>query len=152
MYIPTPYQAIAACLKSLGIVAEPSELYGLAKEQDLDIGDPAHVKILVEQYAVNDKWSDRGTLKELKNALDDGHALLCHGVFARSTNLIQVLASDDVSYLVMDPIGKWTMRGYIESEESEIYYSVFDIARLLSPESEQSPRHIWMHVLSKVEE
>lgn len=151
MPVPAPYQAIAACLKALDVGAEPSELYELAKEQDLDMGDPVHVKALIEQYAINDDWSNQGTLKGLKDALDDGKVLLCHGAFARSTNLIQVLASDDINYLVMDPMGKWTMRGYVEAETEDLYYSVFDIARLLSPESQQSPRHIWMHVLSKPE-
>ncbi|MGB7708803.1 MAG: C39 family peptidase [Microcoleus sp.] len=148
--------AIAMCLSYLGIRPYDrdqqleDELYEKCTNNGWSRHDPLGLKRVAESYnGIKDSFTATGTLDNIRRALEAGMPCVIHGYFTRIGHIITVVGFDENGLIVNDPYGEWFESGYNTQVSGEsLHYSYSMISRLCSPESVDSPRHIWLHRLS----
>ena len=114
---------------------------------------PHDLKLLAESYpGIKDDFTDRGTFKDIKQALASNCPVVLHGYFTRFGHIITAKGFDDYGIIANDPYGEWFEGGYDTSVSGEnLAYSWGLVARKCSPESVANPQHIWMHKLYRTD-
>jgi uncharacterized protein YvpB len=151
--------SVAMCLHHLGIRGDASypqledQMYQRCIDRGWSRHDPHGLKLLAESYPnIKDDFTDRATLKDIKEALTSNKPCVIHGYFTRFGHIIVAKGFTNRHLIVNDPYGEWFDWGYDTSVSGEeLPYSWGMISRLCSPESVASPKHIWLHRFSRTD-
>lgn len=148
--------SLAMCLYWLGIRGDKTypqledQLYDRCEKRGWSRHDPMGLKPLVESYGLKDNFTCSGTLKDIRDAIDNDIPCVLHGYFTRFGHLIVVKGYTDNAFVVCDPWGEYFESGYDTSVSGDsLKYSVALISRVCSPESVSNPKDIWLHRISK---
>ena len=114
-----PYRAcnvtsLAMCLWYLGIRGDGSqrqledELHTRAIDKGWDRFTAKGLKALAESYAgIKDDLTEQGTLKDIREAIDQGKICIVHGFFTASGHILVIKGYTDNGFIVNDPNGNW---------------------------------------------
>lgn len=148
--------SISMVLYSLGLRGDGSypqledQLYQRCLDNGWSRHDPYGLKKLVESYGYKDELTERGTLHDIRKAIDDGNPCVVHGYFTKFGHIVTIIGYDDHGFVVNDPYGEWFATGYNCNVSGErLHYSNELIAEVCSPESADDPQHIWLHRISR---
>lgn len=149
--------SIGMCLAFLGFRGDRSypqfedQLYQKCEDNHWDRHSPGDLKQLAESFdSVEDDLTTTGTLDDIRAAIDAGKPCVVHGYFTRSGHIVVIRGYDDQGFIANDPYGEWFSWGYdIRASGDGIHYSNELIASVCSPESVKSPKHIWLHRISR---
>lgn len=151
--------SVAMALKYYGIKGDGSfdqledQLYQRCTENDWSRHSPYGLKQLIDTYANSrfiDKFTEKGTITDIKNALDNGVPCIVHGYFTRFGHIIVIRGYDENGFFVNDPYGEYFSTGYNTSKSGEnLHYSYDLIMRTCSPESPSNPKNIYLHRVVK---
>lgn len=151
------------CLAFGGIKGDGSypqledQLYQRCLNRGWSRHDPQGLKLLAESYGFTDDLTTRGTIEDIKQAIDEGKPCVLHGYFTRFGHIVAVKGYDTKGLIVNDPWGEMMFdfsnpeaRWYNNKVSGEgLCYSYRMIAMLCSPESVGKPRDIWLHRIYK---
>lgn len=123
------------------------ELYRYMETHGLSRWEPDDLARMATAYGLQDEFTMRGTLADLRKAISLGYPCIIHGYFTSFGHIIVVRGYDQTGFFVNDPYGEWTSSGYRNDWSGEnLHYSNGLIQRVCSPEGED---YIWIHRLSK---
>lgn len=123
-----PYTAcnvtsLAMCLWYLGIRGRGSqrqledELYILAVDNGWNRFSTLGLKGLAESFAgIQDDLTEKGTLKDIRQAIDEGKLCIVHGFFTPPGHIMVVNGYTDSGFIVNDPNGEWYPWTYDRNE------------------------------------
>ena len=148
--------SIAMCLSYLGYNPKRRNeqledfLYGLCDRHGFDRHSPWGLKDLVECCGYSSGTTEKGTLQQIRDAIDAGQPCVIHGYFTYFGHIVAVAGYDDRGLIVNDPVGEWYESGYDYNKSGErLHYSYELISRVCSPESIDAPKNIWLHRISR---
>ena len=146
---------IAICLTYYGIKPEKpgkqleDELYQKMEAQGLSRHSPTDLKIIAEQYGVNDYLTFTATVDQVKQALDSGRPCVVHGYFvAPFGHIVVYIGYDDDGFIVHDPWGEWHASGYDRNTPENntkgkaVHYSYGMNERLCMTDGQ-----FWVHII-----
>lgn len=114
-----PYRAcnvtsLAMCLWYWGIRGRGSqrqledELYTRAVDNGWDRFTTWGLKGLAESFdGIKDDLTEKGTLKDIREAIDEGKLCIVHGFFTAPGHIMVVHGYTDSGFIVNDPYGEW---------------------------------------------
>lgn len=179
-----PYRAcnvtsVAMCLWYLGIRGDGSqlqledELHTRAIDKGWNRFTASGLKSLAESYAgIKDDLTEKGTLKDIRDAIDQEKICIVHGFFTAAGHIMVVKGYTENGFIVNDPYGEWYPWYYDTNElggnnkkgesleyskrlmtaccdswsigEAEIRY-----ASITSEQAEKEANTIWLHRIYK---
>ena len=147
--------SIAMCLSYLGFNPKRNGqledyLYEVCDREGFDRHSLWGLKALIEYCGFKSDTTEQGTLQQIRTAIDAGQPCIVHGYFTDFGHIIAIAGYDETGVIVHDPYGEWHDWGYDTDASGEgLHYSYELISRVCSPESQDDPRHIWLHRVSK---
>ena len=114
-----PYTAcnvtsLATCLWSLGFRGRGSqrqfedELYTRAADNGWNRFSAWGLKALAESFkGVKDDLTEKGTLQDIREAIDEGKLCIVHGFFTEPGHILVIYNYTDDGFIVHDPYGEW---------------------------------------------
>lgn len=152
--------SVAMCLAYFGIKGDGSypqledQLYAYCNNNGLSRHDPLDLAYMVNTLykgIVKDTFTAKGTIQDIKDAIDAKCPCILHGYFTRSGHIIVAKGYTDGYIVVNDSWGEYFAHGYDTSVSGEnLPYSEKLIAETCSPESVENPSDIYLHVISRV--
>jgi hypothetical protein len=149
--------SIAMCLEYLGAKRRQSfdqfedELYRYAIERELSRHDPNDLAKIVRDYGCRDDFRTNATIGQVQDWLAEGKPAVTHGYFTSFGHIVVLVGFDETGFLVHDPYGEWTARGYDRNvpggqnqKGKYIHYSYPMIRALCIPDGS-----FWVHFISK---
>jgi uncharacterized protein YvpB len=129
-----------------GVGQLEDELYQYMENKGLSRWDPNNLATMAQAYGLNDDFTMRGTLSNIRKAIAQGYPCIIHGYFTSFGHILVVIGYDAYGLFVHDPYGQWTSSGYRNDlSGANLYYSNALIQSKCSPEGED---YIWTHRLS----
>lgn len=152
--------SVAMCLAYFGIKGDGSQpqledqMYKRCIDRGWSRHSPYGLKALVESYGFVDDFTEKGTLADIRKAIDENKPCIVHGYFTRSGHIVTICGYDDQGFIVNDPYGEAFFDGksyYYDTNRSgkQLHYSTKMISVLCSPESVSKPNNIFLHRISK---
>ena len=106
-------------LGSVGSGRTPDDLYvAYGKEQGQS---PEGLAELYRWEGYASAFGRTGTRRQMKEKLDDGHAVVTHGFWTYSGHIVVLVDYDDAGWLVHDPAGDW-YTGYGTGPGEMVHY------------------------------
>ena len=125
------------------------ELYQYMENKNLSRHDPEDLVKMATAYRLQDAFTTRGKLADIRKAIAEGKPCIIHVYFTSFGHIIVVRGYDQAGFYVNDPYGEWTSSGYRQDLSGEnLYYSNWLIQSKCSPEGDD---FLWLHRLSKAE-
>jgi len=79
-----------------GISGAPGTMANIFNAEAVKAGSP-----------IRDKWTDRGTIQQLRTLVSAGKPVVIHGWFTGPGHIMEVIGWDGANYIVNDPYGVW---------------------------------------------
>ncbi|QZZ19169.1 C39 family peptidase [Leptothermofonsia sichuanensis E412] len=143
--------SLAMCLEFLGAKRRVNsgqfedELYRYAINRGLSRHDPHDLAIIVEDYGCRDDFRTNATIEQAQDWLADGKPIVTHGYFTSFGHIVVLAGFDEKGFLVHDPYGEWTPRGYrTDLSGKYVNYSYNMIRNICIPDGS-----FWVHFISK---
>ncbi|MBD2041689.1 C39 family peptidase [Microcoleus sp. FACHB-672] len=123
-----PYTAcnvtsLAMCLWHLGVRGNGSqrqledELYTRAVDNGWNRFTTSGLKGIAESYAgIKDDLTEKGTLKDIREAIDQEKICIVHGFFTAVGHILVIKGYTDNGFIVNDPNGEWSPWTYDKNE------------------------------------
>lgn len=122
------------------------ELYRYMTANRLSRHEPEDLAKMAKAYGLRSDFTTRGTLKDIRKAIALGQPCIIHGYFTSFGHIIVVKGYDERGFIVNDPFGEWTSRGYQKGNFGDgLHYSNNLIQSKCSPEGSD---YVWLHRLS----
>ena len=123
------------------------ELYRYMENNGLSRWDPFDLAKMAQAYGVEDNFTTRGSLYDIRKAIAEGRPCIIHGYFTSFGHIIVVRGYDRYGFYVNDPYGQWTSSGYRNDlSGANLHYSNALIQNKCSPEGQD---YVWLHRLTK---
>lgn len=130
-----------------GVGQLEDELYRYMENNGLSRWDPYDLATMAQNYGVEDNFTTRGSLSDIRRAIAEGRPCIIHGYFTSFGHIIVVRGYDRYGFFVNDPYGEWTSSGYRNDlSGANLHYSNALIQSKCSPEGED---YIWIHRLAR---
>lgn len=130
-----------------GVGQLEDELYRYMQNNGLSRWEPDDLARMAYAYGIQDDFTMRAKLSDLRKAVAAGYPCIIHGYFTTFGHIIVVRGYDQTGFFVNDPYGEWTSSGYRNDLSGEnLHYSNWLIQSKCSPEGED---YLWMHRLSR---
>jgi uncharacterized protein YvpB len=105
----------------------------------------------VRDYDCRDDFRTNATIGQVQDWLTEGNPAVTHGYFTSFGHIVVLVGFDETGFLVHDPYGEWTARGYDRNvpggqnlKGKYIHYSYQMIRALCIPDGA-----FWVHFISK---
>jgi uncharacterized protein YvpB len=122
------------------------ELYRFMENSGLSRWEPDDLARLAKAYKLEDDFTTRGRLYDIRKAIAEGRPCIIHGYFTSFGHIIVVRGYDQNGFWINDPFGEWTADGYRQDiRGANLHYSDRLIQSKCSPEGDD---YIWLHRLS----
>jgi len=130
-----------------GIGQLEDELYRYMENAGLSRWDPYDLAKMSQAYGLENNFTTRGSLSDVRKAIAEGRPCIIHGYFTSFGHIIVARGYDQYGLIVNDPYGEWTSSGYRNNVSgANLHYSNALIQAKCSPEGED---YMWIHRLAK---
>jgi uncharacterized protein YvpB len=122
------------------------ELYRYMTANRLSRHEPEDLAKMAKAYGLRSDFTTRGTLQDMRRAISLGQPCIIHGYFTSFGHIILVKGYDERGFIVNDPFGEWTSKGYRKGNFGDgLHYSNNLIQSKCSPEGKD---YLWLHRLA----